>query len=242
MARSILSRPRFARPGVSSLSMPRLGKPRTPLLLLPAMGCDGQLWARQIVDLGAIAQPEFGDLSQDDTLAAMAVRVLANAPPRFAVAGVSLGGYVALEIVRQAPERVLRIALFGTRASMEARPRSVSGQGQLATAPHADPRLTPNVAGPAQAMAERVGQTVFERQQRALLARPDIAEAIAAITVPTLVAVGDRDVICTSDDARALSARIPGSHFHLLRSCGHLAPLERPGEVTTLLRQWLRGD
>ena len=215
-------------------------RPRTPLMLLPAMGCDGQLWARQIVDLAAVAQVDFGDLSQDDALSEMAARVLASAPPRFAVAGVSLGGYVAMEMVRQAPDRIERIALFGTRASMEVRPRTVVGQGLLATAPHADPRLTAIVAGPAQAMAERVGQTVFERQQRALLARPDISEAIAAIHVPTLVAVGDRDLICTPDDARALSARIEGSRFHMLRSCGHLAPMERPGEVTALLRQWLK--
>jgi pimeloyl-ACP methyl ester carboxylesterase len=211
-----------------------------PLVLLPAMGCDGQLWARQIMDLANLAQPEFGDLSQDDTLSAMAARVLADAPPRFAVAGVSLGGYVAMEMVRQAPERVTRIALFGTRASIEARPRTVVGQGLLATAPHADPRLTAIVAGPAQAMAERVGQVVFERQQRALLARPDISEAIAAIHVPTLVAGGARDKICTPDDARALNALIDGSRFHVLRSCGHLSPMERPGEVTALLRQWLR--
>jgi len=215
-------------------------RPRTRLMLLPAMGCDGQLWARQIVDLAAVAQVDFGDLSQDDTLSEMAARVLASAPPRFAIAGVSLGGYVAMEMVRQAPDRIERIALFGTRASMEVRPRTVVGQGLLATAPHADPRLTAIVAGPAQAMAERVGQTVFERQQRALLARPDISEAIAAIHVPTLVAVGDRDLICTPDDARALSARIEGSRFHMLRSCGHLAPMERPGEVTALLRQWLK--
>ena len=214
-------------------------RPRTPLMLLPAMGSDGQLWARQIVDLAAVAQVEFGDLSQDDTLSAMAARVLAAAPPRFAVAGVSLGGYVAMEMVRQAPDRIERIALFGTRGSMDVRPRTVVGQGLLATAPHADPRLTAIVAGPAQAMADRVGQTVFERQQRALLARPDLSEAIAAIHVPTLVAVGDRDRICTPDDARALAGRIPGAQFHLLRACGHLAPLERPGEVTAVLRQWL---
>ncbi|VVT19150.1 conserved hypothetical protein [Sphingomonas aurantiaca] len=213
---------------------------RTPLMLLPAMGCDGQLWARQIVDLASLAQVEFGDLSQDDTLSAMAARVLASAPPRFAVAGVSLGGYVAMEIVRQAPERVTRIALFGTRGSMDVRPRTVAGQGMLATAPAADPHLSANVSGPAQAMADRVGPVVFERQQRALLARPDISDAIAAIAVPTLVAVGDRDRICTPDDALALSLRIAGARFHLLRGCGHLAPMERPGEVTAVLRQWLR--
>lgn len=210
-----------------------------PLVLLPAMGCDGQLWARQILDLGAVAHPMLGDLTVDDTLEAMAARVLAHAPPRFAIAGVSLGGYVALEVIRQAPARVERVALFGTRASMRLRRRSVAEQGLLATAPHADPTLTPIVSGPVQAMAERVGTAVFERQQRALLARPDIEPAIAAVHVPTLVAVGERDRICLPADARALSARIAQAHFREIRQCGHLPPLERPGEVTMLLREWL---
>jgi pimeloyl-ACP methyl ester carboxylesterase len=88
-------------------------------------------------------------------------------------------------------------------------------------------------------MAERVGAEVFERQQHALLARPDIDPAITAVTMPTLVAVGDRDRICLPEDARSLADRVPGAHFHVLRNCGHLAPMERPGEVTMLLRQWL---
>jgi len=168
---------------------------KMPLMLLPALGCDGQLWARQIVDLVDLADTDFGDLSQDDSLAAMAARVLANASPRFAVAVVSLGGYVAMEMVRQVPDRVTHVALFGTRALMETRPRTVAGRGLLANAPHADPLLRANVSGPAQTMIERVGPVVFERQQRALLARPDISEGIAAIQLPTLVAVGDRDRI-----------------------------------------------
>jgi pimeloyl-ACP methyl ester carboxylesterase len=210
-----------------------------PLVLLPAMGCDGQLWARQIVDLGDISHPELGDLTVDDTLAGMAARVLAHAPPRFAVAGVSLGGYVALEMIRMAPERIDRLALFGTRASLRARPRTMTEQGMLATAPHADPSLTPIVSGPVQAMAERVGMQVFERQQRALLARPSLSAGIDTIRVPTLVAVGDRDRICLPEDARALADRIQGARFHVLRNCGHLAPMERPGETTMRLREWL---
>lgn len=213
-----------------------------PLVLLPAMGCDGQLWARQVVDLGDIAHPELGDLSVDDTLSAMAARVLAHAPPRIAVAGVSLGGYVALEMVRQAPERIERVALFATRATMAMRARTVDEQGLLATAPHADPMLTPIVSGPVQAMAERVGADVFERQQRALLARPDLDAAIDAVRIPTLVAVGDRDRICRVEDAWALADRIPGARFHILRNCGHLSPMERSGEVTMLLHKWLRDD
>jgi len=214
----------------------------TPLVLLPAMGCDGQLWARQVTDLGDIAHPELGDLTADDTLTAMAARVLAHAPPRIAVAGVSLGGYVALEMIRQAPERIERVALFATRASMQIRPRTVGEQGSLATAPSADPTLSKNISGPVQAMAERVGAEVFERQQRALLARPDIGPSIAAVSIPALVAVGDRDRICLPDDARALADSIPDAKFHMLHNCGHLAPMERPGEVTMLLRGWLLGE
>jgi pimeloyl-ACP methyl ester carboxylesterase len=213
----------------------------TPLVLLPAMACDGQLWARQVLDLAPMAHPELGDLTVDDTLEAMAARVLAFAPPRFAVAGVSLGGYVAMEMIRQQPDRVTRLALFGTRASLGVRPRTMGEQGLLATAPHADPMLSRNISGPVQAMAERVGAQVFERQQRALLARPDLAPAIAAIRVPTLVAVGDRDRICLPDDARALAQRIPAANFRRIRACGHLPPMERPGETTALLRDWLRG-
>ncbi|MEH3121390.1 MAG: alpha/beta fold hydrolase [Sphingomonas phyllosphaerae] len=210
-----------------------------PLVLLPAMGCDGQLWAQQVIALGDIAHPELGDLTVDPTLEAMAARVLAHAPPRFAVAGVSLGGYVALEMIRQAPERVERVALFGTRASLRMRARTLDEQGMLAIAPHADPMLTPIISGPVQAMAERVGATVFERQQRALLARPDIGDAIRCVRVPTLVAVGERDRICLPEDARELAASIPGARFRLIRHCGHLAPMERPGEVTALLRAFL---
>lgn len=211
----------------------------SPLVLLPAMGCDGQLWARQVLDLQDVIHAELGDLTLDDTLAGMARRVLAFSPPCFAVAGVSLGGYVAMEMVRQQPDRITRVALFGTRASLSVRPRTMAEQGLLATAPHADPMLTPIISGPVQAMADRVGPGVFEQQQRALLARPDLAPAIAAIRVPTLVAVGDRDRICLPDDARGLAELIPGARFHVLRSCGHLPPMERPGETTALLRAWL---
>ncbi|WP_241557296.1 alpha/beta fold hydrolase [Croceibacterium ferulae] len=212
---------------------------RIPLILLPALGCDGQLWSRQVVALGDLAHPQLGDLSVDDTLAAMARRVLAHAPPRFAVAGVSLGGYVALEMIRLAPERIARVALFATRASMQSRPRTMAEQGTLAIAPHADPALTPIISGPVQAMAERVGPDVFARQQRALLERPDIGSAIDTIRVPTLVAVGERDRICLPEDARQLADRIPGARFHVLQHCGHLPPMERPGETTMLLREWL---
>ena len=89
--------------------------------------------------------------------------------------------------------------------------------------------LSANVSGPVQAMAERVGAPVFERQQRALLERPDIGAAIDAVAVPTLVAVSDRARICLPDDAKALADPIPQTRFHILCNCGHLVPMERHG-------------
>jgi pimeloyl-ACP methyl ester carboxylesterase len=89
-------------------------------------------------------------------------------------------------------------------------------------------------------MAERVGAVIFQRQQRALLARPDIAPAIAAVRVPALVVAGDRDRICLPEDARALAGQVTGAQFRTIRHCGHLAPMERPREVTMRLREWLR--
>lgn len=213
---------------------------RTPLVLLPAMLCDGQLWARQIMDLSAVAAVELADLTQDDSIAEMARRTLAQAPARFAAAGVGLGGHVALEMLRQAPERIERIALFGTRGTQDRRLRAVDRQGALATAPLADPALTPLMSGPAQAMADRVGPAVFERQHRALLARPDMAATLGAIAIPALVAVGDTDRICTVADARILHEAIGTSTFQTIAGCGHLAPMERPAHVTAMLRSWLR--
>jgi pimeloyl-ACP methyl ester carboxylesterase len=88
-------------------------------------------------------------------------------------------------------------------------------------------------------MANRIGRDVFARQLRALRARPGVDDVLGAIAVPTLVAVGDRDRICTQDDALALHARINGATFMTIADCGHLAPLERPGAVTQALRGWL---
>ncbi|WP_056771964.1 alpha/beta fold hydrolase [Novosphingobium sp. Leaf2] len=212
----------------------------TPLTLLPAMLCDGQLWSRQIMDLSPDTAIELADLTLDESIAAMAARVLARAPARFAAAGVGLGGHVALEIMRQAPDRIDRLALIGTRGTSDRRVRLAEQHGSLATAPLADPTLTPLISGQAQAMADRIGRDVFARQQRALLARPAIDDMLGSIAVPTLVAVGDRDRICTRSDALALHARIPGATFMTIADCGHLAPLERPGAVTQALRGWLR--
>lgn len=210
---------------------------RQPLLLLGALLCDGQLWADQIERLADVSRPMIGDLTQDDSVAGMAERALGRLTRPTAIAGVGLGGYVALEMLRQAPERVSRLALFGTRGTRDRRLRVVSEHGALSTAPHADPSLTPIIAGKAQAMAERIGVEVFARQQRALLTRPEQSDVLRSVDIPALIMVGDRDRICTPADAAVLCG--DGARVRVLAGCGHLAPLERPGEVAVILREWL---
>jgi len=184
----------------------------------------------------------------------MAARVLAGAPPSFALAGISLGGYVALEIMRRTPERVTRLALLDTSArpeeegAMEGNPAerdgSAAGLGQvglmttLLVHPKrlADRRLS-TILG---AMAERVGRKAFLRQQRAIRARPDSRAGLAAIACPTLLICGRQDPLASPAVHEEMAAAIPGAELLVIEECGHLSPLEQPEEVTAALRRWLQ--
>jgi pimeloyl-ACP methyl ester carboxylesterase len=224
------------------------------LLLLPGLLCDARLWRDQIAGLAGLAECQVADTVSDDSLGAMAARALAAAPPRFALAGLSMGGYLAFEILRQAPGRVSRLALLDTSArpddAQQARRRrglmalTRSGQFRGVT-----PRLLPQLvhpdrlAGPVgaevMAMAERVGRDAFLRQQAAILGRPDSRPGLPGIRVPTLVAVGEADQLTPPVLAEEIAGGIAGARLHRIPGCGHLPPLEEPGLVTALLRGWL---
>jgi len=220
---------------------------RQALVLLPGALCDAALWRHQIAGLADIADIRVGDLTRDASIATMAARVLAGAPPRFALAGISLGGYVALEILRRAPERVLRLALLDTSArpetgieTMLARGNGaggVSGLMNLLLHPKrlGDRRLA-TILG---AMAERVGQKAFRLQQQAILARPDSRPDLPAIRCPTLLLCGRQDQLAPPDLHEEMAAAIAGARLMVLEDCGHLAPLEQPEPVTAALREWL---
>jgi pimeloyl-ACP methyl ester carboxylesterase len=228
--------------------------PLSPLVLLPGLLCDATLWRAEIEALADVAAVFVPDLTLDDTVAAMAARVLAVAPERFALGALSMGGYVAFEIMRQAPQRVARLALFSTSAEPDTpeeadhRRRGMAslrlgrfvgvGQHLLPQLIHPS-RLSDPLAETVRDMAERVGGAAFLKQQEAILSRPDSRPTLVRIAVPTLVAVGDSDVLTPPAEARIIHEGIKGSTLHVLATCGHLPALERPEESTALLRGWL---
>jgi pimeloyl-ACP methyl ester carboxylesterase len=228
---------------------------KTPLLLLPGLLCDAALWRGQIDDLTDIAEPVVADLTHDDSVTAMARTVLAMAPPRFALAGLSMGGYVAQEILRQAPERVLRLALLDTSARPDTAEQSARRRGLIELAERGEfkgvtPRLLPVFLHPARltdrplteavmAMAERVGKEAFLRQQRAIIGRIDSRPSLAAIKCPALVLCGREDQLTPLELSEEIAGLIPGAHLQIVENCGHLSTMERPWEVSVLLRQWL---
>jgi pimeloyl-ACP methyl ester carboxylesterase len=226
-----------------------------PLLLLPGLLCDARLWRDQVADLSAIAEPVVADLTLDDSFEAMAGRALTEMPERFALAALSMGGYVAFAVLRLAPERVTRLALFDTsaRPDSEFQARRRRGLMALARGGHfrgVTPRLLPQLLHPdnladtalteeVMAMAERVGRPAFIRQQTAILNRPDSRPELGRIEVPTLVAVGEADQLTPPDRAQEIANGIPGAVLRVLPGCGHLPPLERPAPTSALMREWL---
>lgn len=227
---------------------------RTPLLLLPGLLCDARLW-RDVVDgVSDLAAPQVADLTRDDSLGAMAERALADAPPRFALAGLSMGGYVAFEILRRQPQRVTRLALLDTSAAPDPPERAAQRRAGLALLARGRfagvtrqmlPRLVHprHVDGPVgeavRAMAERVGAEAYRRQQAAILARPDSRPLLASIAVPTRVVVGADDGMTPPAESHALQRGIAGATLATIPDCGHLPPMEAPEATCRSLREWL---
>lgn len=226
------------------------------MVLLPGMLCDAELWAHQTRYLAEIADPSVGDLTRDDAIAAMAGRALEAAPPRFVLAGLSLGAIVAFEIMRRAPGRVLALAL------LNANPAGPDG-GQIAAwreesrmaqrgrfAELIQERWIPALLaasgsrgvalrGMMGRMAHRVGPGAYMRQLAAQIGRPDSWLSLAAIACPTLVLGGRQDTICPPALHEAVADAIPTSRLVIVEDCGHLSACEQPEAVTVLLRQWL---
>lgn len=226
-----------------------------PLVLLPGLLCDHRLFQRQLEVLSGQADLMVGDLTHDATIAGMAERVLAWAPPRFALAGLSMGGYVALEIMRRVPERVTRLALIDSQARADSEAALARRRGLMQLAEKGEfkgvsPRLLPlfihpdrlndaGLAGTVIGMAESIGKDGFLRQQAAIMGRPDSRPGLGAILCPTLVLAGRDDAVTPPEVQLEMAMAIPQATLVLIPRCGHLAPLEQPAAVTAQLRQWL---
>ncbi|MGH8686114.1 MAG: alpha/beta fold hydrolase [Burkholderiales bacterium] len=230
-----------------------------PVVFLPGLLCDAQLWQPQVDGLGGGIRPWIADLGQDDSMAGMARRVLAEAPfERFSLCGLSMGGYVALEIMRHAPQRIERLALLDTQAvseTAEARKRRISliALAENGSFPKVIERLLPlelfpprladaRLVGIIKSMARNVGLEAYLRQQRAILQRPDSVPTLAGIDCPTLVLCGEHDQLAPRARHDEMAAAIAGAALVVLPECGHMSTLEKPEETNRALAGWLRTD
>ena len=228
----------------------------TPLVLVPGLLCDERLWRHQAGGLADLAGPALiPDVTGEDTVAGIARGILEAAPERFALAGLSMGGYISLEIVRQAPERVEALALLDTSArpdtpeQTEARLALIEltragrfdevWRRLLPKIVHPDRVEEPGIRSDVSAMAHAVGPEGFGRQERAIIGRPDSRGDLPNISCPTLVLCGRDDILTPPHLHEELAEGIPGAHLHKIDHCGHLSTLERPEAVTRAMRAWL---
>lgn len=226
------------------------------LLLLPGMLSDARLWQHQAAALAELAHITVADLSHADSITELATKVLDQAPDEnFALAGLSLGGYVALEIMRQAPQRVLGLALLDTSAQADSAEAKQGRQALMDKAEHDFPAvisgLLPkllhlrhladaDLVEMITAMANSLGQAAFMRQQRAMLGRIDSRPGLAQISCPTLILCGREDAITPLAVHQELAAAIAGAQLRVLDDCGHLSTLEQPERVDQALTLWLQ--
>ena len=228
--------------------------PRPQLILLPGLLNDAELWRDQISGLADIARCHVADLTRGETLRELALSVLAEAEPSFALAGFSMGGYVAQEIARLAPQRIERLALLDTsmradspeRAARRAalsqaarRPGEFIGISHAILKSYVDPsRLgDADLTGRILAMTQRLGREVFLRQNG--LPRQDGEAALKALTCPVLILCGETDQITPAAGHRQMAEAIGGAHLRVIPGAGHMTPMEAPGPVNGALRHWL---
>lgn len=231
-------------------------RPNEALVLLPGLLCDAALWQHQSSALADIARVQVADFTGADRIGALARAVLAAAPETFSLAGLSMGGYVAFEILRQAPDRVRRLALIATAAGLDPPAKAaerramvdLAGSGEfrgvtrrlLPQLVHPIHAANPTLAGTIFAMAERMGRDVFIRQERAILNRPDSRHDLGLIHCPTLIVCGRQDALTPLAASQEMAEKVRRAALVIIEDCGHLPPLEQPHAVSALLRYWLQ--
>jgi pimeloyl-ACP methyl ester carboxylesterase len=230
------------------------------LILVPGLLCDAAVWHAQVADLSQRRTVQVADHGESDTLGAMAEALLAAAPPRFALAGHSMGGRVALEVWARAPQRVTRLALLDT--GYEGLPQGEAGERERAGRMrlldvaqregmrpmarawargmvHPDRLADSALMESIHAMLARSNPQVFAAQIHALLNRPNRTALLGTINVPTLVLCGREDSWSTLERHQAMAALIPGGVLVDVPDCGHMCTMERPQALTRALQAWL---
>lgn len=227
----------------------------TPLVLIPGMMCDARLFGPQVDAFSKDYDLIFASITEEASVTKLAERVLSQAPERFAVAGLSMGGIVAMEMLRIAPERIDRIALLDTNPMAETEqvkagrvPQMMAvREGRLASVMRDEMKPKYLAPGPGRKdvldlcmkMALDIGPHAFLRQSRALMDRPDQSETLRGSTVPSLILCGRYDKLCPITRHEYMASLMPHAAFEVIEDAGHLPTLENPDATNQALARWL---
>jgi pimeloyl-ACP methyl ester carboxylesterase len=226
-----------------------------PILLVPGLAGSPRIYAPVAPAMWRLGPVTVANHIRDDNMGAIARRILAEAPPRFALAGHSMGGYIAFEIMRQAPQRVAKLALINTQARPDTPEATARRRGLIARAKGDEYRavldeLFPGFVHPSRRedgalrklvhdMGDDIGAGAFVRQQTAIISRPDSRPTLASIKCPTLVLTGDEDNTIPNSLSKEMADGIPGAKLVILPDCGHLPQVEQPQAASDALVEWL---
>ncbi len=227
-----------------------------PILLVPGLGGSPRLFAPIVPALWRFGPVTVANHIRDDNMGAIARRILAEAPPRFALAGHSMGGYIAFEIMRQAPQRVAKLALINTQARPDTPEATARRRGQIAAVEaggfsNGIEAMYPGLVHPSRhddaalrklvgEIADDVGPDAFVRQLIAVMRRPDSRPTLAFIRCPTLVLTGDEDNTIPNSLSTEMASGIHGAKLTVVPHCGHLPQAEQPQATADALVEWLR--
>ena len=226
-----------------------------PIVFVPGLLCTGRIYEHQVQHLGQKHPVLLANHWSHASMAQIAKSILDVAPEKFALSGTSMGGYVAFEMVRQAPDRVAKLILLSTSAKPDTPERSEGRRKLVATVRQEGARtavkaLWPNLVHPARhedhallavfnEMADELGVGAFARQIDAIIGREDSRPALQKIKVPTLVIAGAVDKLITPDNSQEIAHGIPGARLEMVEHCGHMGMIERPETYTRLLTDFL---
>ncbi len=226
-----------------------------PLVFIPGLNCTAELFSAQIASLSGNRTIAIANHRRHDSIRNIATPLLDELPPRFVLAGLSMGGYIAFEMMRRAPERIAGLILMDTSARPDTSDATERRLRQIEIAEHGRFSEIPSLQIAAQLpperqsdealtaiirrMAEETGAEAFIRQQKAIMSRPDSRPDLPRIACPTLVIVGDKDAITPPEIAKEIADGIPNAHLAVMPACGHLASIERPAAVNHAINEFL---